>query len=185
VLFAEVMLSGMKLPFEKIAVCIVSGLLIPYLLTAIVRIHGGEYGRFFILIPFVMAFLSDAGAYFIGCAYGKHKLAPNISPKKSIEGLFGGVLGGIAGMLLYCVVLQVFFSFKPNYLYAVIYGLLGSLVAVFGDLCFSVIKRQTGIKDYGNLIPGHGGALDRFDSMILVAPLAEILLSVLPLAVKV
>lgn len=185
VLFAEVMLSGMKLPFEKITVCIVSGLLFPFLLTALVRIHGGEYGRFFILIPFIMAFLSDTGAYFIGCAFGKHKLAPTISPKKSVEGLFGGVLGGIVGMLLYCVVLQVFFSFKPNYLYAVIYGLLGALVAVFGDLCFSVIKRQTGIKDYGNLIPGHGGALDRFDSMILVAPLAEILLIVLPLAVKV
>ncbi len=185
VLFAEVMLSGMKLPFEKIAICIVSGLLIPFLLTALVRIHGGAYGRFFILIPFVMAFLSDTGAYFAGSAFGKHKLAPNISPKKSVEGVVGGVLGAIVGMLLYCVVLQVFFSFQPNYLYAVIYGLLGSLAAVFGDLCFSVIKRQTGIKDYGKLIPGHGGALDRFDSMIMVAPLAEILLILLPLAVKI
>ncbi len=185
VLFAEVMLSGMKLPFEKIAVCIISGLLIPFLLTALVRIHAGQYGRYFILIPFVMAFLSDTGAYFVGSAFGKHKLAPNISPKKSVEGVFGGVLGAIVGMMLYCLILQLFFSFKPNYLYAAIYGLLGSLVAVFGDLCFSVIKRQTGIKDYGNLIPGHGGALDRFDSMILVAPLAEILLMLLPLAVKV
>lgn len=185
VLFAEVMLSGMKLPFEKITVCIVSGLLIPYLLTALVRIHGGEYGRFFIMIPFVMAFLSDTGAYFVGCAFGKHKLAPNISPKKSVEGVVGGVFGAILGMMLYGLVLQLFFSFKVNYLYAAVYGLLGSLAAVFGDLCFSVVKRQTGIKDYGNLIPGHGGALDRFDSMIVVAPLAEILLILLPLAVKV
>ena len=68
---------------------------------------------------------------------------------------------------------------------AIIYGILGSLGAVFGDLCFSVIKRQTGIKDYGNLIPGHGGMLDRFDSMMIVGPLAEALILLIPVAVKI
>ena len=86
-------------------------------------------------------------------------------------------------MLIYTLVLRFVFSFNVNYLYAVIYGVLGSLGAVFGDLCFSVIKRQTGIKDYGNLIPGHGGILDRFDSMMVVGPLAEILLLSIPVAV--
>ncbi len=184
VLFAEIMASGMKLPFEKAAACLVAGLVLPVLLGALVRIHATEHGRFFILIPFVLAFLSDTGAYFAGLTFGKHKLAPVISPKKTVEGMVGGVLGAIVGMLIYCVVLQLAFGFDIQYLYAVIYGLLGSLAGVFGDLCFSVIKRQTGIKDYGNLIPGHGGILDRFDSMMLVGPLAEVLLLLLPVAVK-
>ncbi len=182
-LFGEMMISQMKLHIEKTAVCFMAGVLLPLLLTSIVRILIGNNGRFLVLVPFVMAFLSDTGAYFAGCAFGKHKLAPAISPKKTVEGVVGGVLGAVLGMVLYSVILDFFFAFEVNYLYAVIYGVLGSVGAVFGDLCFSVIKRQTGIKDYGNLIPGHGGILDRFDSMMVVGPLAEILLILLPLAV--
>ena len=81
------------------------------------------------------------------------------------------------------MILQVGFKMQVNYLLAVVYGVVGSLTSVFGDLCFSVVKRQTGIKDYGNLIPGHGGILDRFDSMMLAGPLAEVLLILLPIAV--
>jgi phosphatidate cytidylyltransferase len=87
-------------------------------------------------------------------------------------------------MLLYTLVMDLFVPCYVNYLYALIYGLLGSLAGVFGDLCFSAVKRQTGIKDYGNLIPGHGGALDRFDSMVTVAPLMEVMLTFIPLVVK-
>lgn len=183
-LFAEVMLSQMKLPFDRIACCMVAGLVIPVLLGSLVRIHGGEYGRFFILIPFAIAFLSDTGAYFTGLKLGKHKLAPVISPKKTVEGVIGGGIFAVLGMIIYCLVLDVFFGFEANYLYAILYGLLGCAAGVFGDLCFSVVKRQTGIKDYGKLIPGHGGILDRFDSMMVVGPLAEILLILLPVAVK-
>ena len=183
VLFAEMMASQMQLAFDKVCACFVAGVLLPLLIGSLVRIHGYEKGRFLILIPFVLAFLSDTGAYFIGLAFGKHKLAPVISPKKSIEGVFGGVGGAIIGMLIYCFVLNTFFKFEVNYLYALIYGVLGSLAGVFGDLCFSVIKRQTGIKDYGNLIPGHGGILDRFDSMMVVGPLVEVLLLLLPVVV--
>ena len=82
------------------------------------------------------------------------------------------------------MILQFAFSFQVNFFYGAIYGLVGSFVGIFGDLCFSVLKRQSGIKDYGNLIPGHGGILDRFDSMILVAPFIEVLLILIPLAVK-
>lgn len=134
-------------------------------------------------IPFILAFLSDTGAYFAGRAFSKHKLAPVISPHKTVEGVVGGVLGAIFGMLIFCLVMQLGFKMQVNYLYAVLYGVVGSLGAVFGDLCFSVIKRQTGMKDYGNLIPGHGGVLDRFDSMMVVGPLSELLLLLLPVAV--
>ena len=183
-MFMEMMLSQMKLRFEKCALCIVAGLLIPYLLSSLTRILSPEGGRYVILIPFVVAFLSDSGAYFIGCRFGKRKLAPVISPHKSVEGMIGGIVTAVIGMLLYCVILQLIFKCEVNYGFALVYGILGSLAGVFGDLCFSVIKRQTGIKDYGNLIPGHGGVLDRFDSMLTVGPLVEILLILLPVVVK-
>lgn len=178
-LFAEMMAH--RLTFEKLAICLAAGIILPLLLGSLVRIHSWEEGRFLILIPFVLAFLSDSGAYFVGMKFGKHKLAPTISPKKSVEGVFGGVLGAIIGMIAYCAVLQGCFQFDVNYFAAVVYGVLGSFAGVFGDLCFSAIKRQTGIKDYGNLIPGHGGILDRFDSMMVIGPLAEVLLLILPI----
>ena len=183
VLMAEVMKSGMKMTFKSVSVCIVAGVILPMLLSSLVRIHSWYDGRYFIFVPFVFAFLSDTGAYFAGLKFGKHKLAPVISPKKTVEGMVGGVVATVIGMILYCVVLQFAFDMTPNYFLAVVYGLLGSVTSVFGDLCFSVVKRQTGIKDYGNLIPGHGGILDRFDSMMLAGPLAEVLLLMIPLAV--
>ena len=182
--FSEVLKSHGKLPFQQVAMTMVAGLLIPFLLSALVRIRMMKNGVYLIAAPFVMAFMTDTGAYLIGCAFGKHKLCPIISPKKTVEGLFGGILGGIVGMIVYGLVLQHFFGFTVNYLFAVIYGALGAGGATFGDLMFSVIKRQTGIKDYGKLLPGHGGILDRFDSVTIVAPLAEVLLLILPLAVK-
>ena len=182
--FAELLRSNGQLPFQQVAATAVAGLLIPFLLSALVRIRLMDSGVYLIATPFVMAFMPDTGAYLIGCAFGKHKLCPQISPKKTVEGFFGGILGGIVGMIVYGLVLQHFFGFAVNYLAAVIYGVLGSGGATFGDLMFSVIKRQTGIKDYGKLLPGHGGILDRFDSVTIVAPAAELLLLILPLAVK-
>lgn len=181
--FAEIMASDMKLSFDKVAICFCGGILLPMLLGALVRMHSPEKGRFYILIPFILAFLSDTGGYFAGLNFGKHKLAPTISPKKTVEGVIGGVVGAVAGMLIYCLILDVLFEMHVHYGYGVLYGVVGSAGAVFGDLCFSVIKRQTGIKDYGNIIPGHGGILDRLDSMMIVAPLTEVLLLLLPVVV--
>ena len=179
-LFMEIILSGAKLRFDRIAVCLVAGLIIPYMLSSLVRIMDSIMGRYLILIPFILAFMSDTGAYFIGCRWGKHKLAPVISPNKSVEGMVGGLATVILSMLVYCLVISVGFRLEVNYFYGILYGLVGGLAGVFGDLCFSAVKRQTGIKDYGKLIPGHGGALDRFDSMVVVAPIAEILLIAIP-----
>jgi phosphatidate cytidylyltransferase len=179
-LFAEIMTSHIKVRFEKICICLVAGILIPYLFSSLVRILASYNGRYLILLPFVVAFLSDSGAYFIGCRFGKRKLAPVISPNKSLEGVVGGLVFAVTGMLLYTVIMQIAFKLEVNYVFAILYGVIGTAADVFGDLCFSVIKRQTGIKDYGNLIPGHGGVLDRFDSMLVVAPLMEVLLVILP-----
>lgn len=185
VLFADMMANHVRITFDKLALCIAAGLLIPYMLTSLVRIHVMPSGRHMILIPFVLAMLSDTGAYFTGRAFGHKKLAPAISPNKTVEGVVGGVISAVLGMLLYTMILGLVFKFQVNYFYAVIYGILGAAIGVFGDLCLSVIKRQTGIKDYGNLIPGHGGILDRFDSMLFVGTLTEVLLLMIPVAVAV
>ena len=184
VLFAEMMADHVKVRIEMIALCYFAGAVVPFLLSSLIRILTMTTGRYVILIPFAIAFLSDGGAYFAGLKYGKHKLAPVVSPNKTIEGALGGLVAAMLGMLIYALVLDLAFQqFRVNYGIAILYGLVGSLVGVFGDLCFSIIKRQTGIKDYGNLIPGHGGVLDRFDSMMMVAPLVESLLLLAPMVI--
>ena len=180
-MFMEIMLDHVKIRIEMIGLCFIAGVIIPYMLTALVRILAMNLGRYYILLPFTVAFMSDAGAYFVGMKFGRHKLAPVVSPNKTIEGVLGGLGGAMIGMLIYAIVLAWPLKFEVNFGIALLYGVIGSFAGTFGDLCFSVIKRQTGIKDYGNLIPRHGGALDRFDSLVLVAPLVEALLLILPI----
>lgn len=182
-LFAEMMMDHIKVRLEMLCMCFLAGEIVPYMLSSLVRILGMASGRIMILMPFVIAFLSDAGAYFVGIRFGKHKLCPVISPHKTIEGLGGGLLGSLLGMLIYAVVLAWPLGMHVNFLVVLLYAVAGSLVGTLGDLCFSVIKRQCGIKDYGNLLPGHGGVLDRLDSMVMVAPFVEAMLLLLPLAV--
>lgn len=183
--FAEMMADHIRVTFDKVGMCFGAGLVIPFLLCSVLRILAiSRLGKYFIIIPVLMACVPDSGAYFVGRKFGKHKLAPVLSPKKTVEGVIGGVAACVVGMVLYGLLLWLGFGLKVNFGYAVFYGLAGGVASVFGDLCFSVIKRQTGIKDYGSLIPGHGGILDRFDSMVVVAPLAEALLLLIPMAVK-
>ena len=111
------------------------------------------------------AFGQDTFAYFTGYFLGKHKMAPNISPKKTIEGAVGGVIGST----ILCGVFG-WFVYRPEFVHCLIIGFVGAFFGMAGDLIASAFKRKMGIKDYGNLIPGHGGVLDRFDSVILVAP---------------
>lgn len=183
-LFCEMLKEHTQLKFRTVCLALFTGLLIPYLLGALIRIRCMENGQYFILAAFVLTMVPDSGAYFIGRAFGKRKLAPIISPNKTVEGALGGVATGIAAMLLYALILQLAFGFTVNYPVAVLYGALGAAGSILGDLSFSVIKRQAKIKDYGNLLPGHGGVLDRFDSTMIVAPLVELLLIVLPFAEK-
>ncbi len=182
-MFGEMMASHVKLHIKDAFLCVLSGLIIPFMLSALVRIFAGEQGVYYIWIPFILAFMSDTGAYFTGVFLGKHKLCPIVSPKKTVEGLVGGVVLATLSMLLYGVVVQFGLQVKVRFTYLLVFGVVGSLGGVFGDLSLSVIKRQTGIKDYGTLIPGHGGILDRFDSVLVTAPLTEALLLILPVVV--
>ena len=179
-LCSELLLSSGKEPVAGVGYCLLSGLVIPFLLTSLLRIRAWNDGVLYLFVPFIMAYCSDTGAYFIGVTMGKHKMCPNISPKKSWEGFAGGIVIAALCMMLYALLMEKLGGFRVNYALAAVYGLAGSLGSVFGDLSMSVIKRQTGIKDYGKLIPGHGGILDRFDSVLITAPLTEALLLIIP-----
>lgn len=120
-------------------------------------------GDKYVWLIFIIALLSDTMAYFVGSMFGKHKLAPKLSPKKTIEGSMGAIIFSATG----CVIFGMAFNLSP--IAMIIVGSLGSVISQIGDLIASFVKRYVGIKDYGNLIPGHGGILDRFDSVILVS----------------
>lgn len=133
------------------------------------------FGLAYVLLPLVIAWMSDTGAYFVGTFLGKHKMAPVISPKKSWEGFFGGWVVSIGLTALYAVICNAFIDPLSSArisvgLFAVLAAVLAPL-SVCGDLLASLIKRRCGIKDYGNIMPGHGGVMDRFDSVIFIAPL--------------
>lgn len=179
-LFCEAIASHKRITLEKMGGAFFLSVMIPFFLSSFLRIRNMEQWEFYIILPFLGAFASDAMALFAGMLFGKHKLAPELSPKKTVEGAVGGVVGAVAGMLIYGVVLSLGFRTGVNYLYLAVYGVLGSAVSQLGDLSFSYIKREYGIKDFGNIFPGHGGMLDRFDSVIFCAPMMELLLRCLP-----
>lgn len=179
-IFVVAISSHYTVTLEKMGGSFFFAMLIPYFLSTFVRIDQLPLADYLILLPLVAAFTSDAFALFAGMAFGKHKLAPELSPKKTVEGAVGGLVGAIVCCLIYGVVMQLGFQLKVNYVLLAVYGLLGSLVSQLGDLSFSYIKRQYGLKDFGNIFPGHGGVLDRFDSVIFCAPLMELLIRVLP-----
>ena len=159
-------------------------LLVPYLMLSLLRIYQMDFlppigdtnlrvGQFIVLLPLLAAWGADTCALFAGMLFGKHKLAPVVSPKKTVE--VGGVIGGAVLVLLVSLLLNVTLELEMPLWAALVLGGVGAVLGEIGDLSFSVIKRQTGIKDYGHIFPGHGGVLDRFDSVLFVAPFAEIL----------
>ncbi len=153
------------------------------LLSTIYIVRMLNHGEFFVWFIFISAWACDTGAYFAGVNLGKHKLIPSLSPKKTVEGSIGGILSAalFAGVfaLIYTKV-NGFYSVKIVVL-SVIIGFIGSIFAQIGDLSASAIKRYTKIKDFGKIMPGHGGILDRFDSVLFTAPVVYLLIVFLKL----
>ena len=125
------------------------------------------------LLVFICAWVTDSFAYFSGRLFGKHKLIPAVSPKKTVEGAIGGVVFCVISMVVFGIIIVKFFNptgnMTANYLILAVSGIFISIVSQIGDLIMSVIKRRFGIKDYGWIFPGHGGILDRFDSVLAVS----------------
>lgn len=154
------------------ALTIFSTLYVGLLFSFIVLIQDMNHGEFWIWLIAISSWGSDTCAYFTGIAIGKHKLAPILSPKKTIEGSIGGVLGaGIIGCLYSLIYMYFVPTLSEHYIIiVVIIVMLGAIISQFGDLAASAIKRHFEVKDFGKLLPGHGGILDRFDSILFVAP---------------
>ena len=169
------------LTFIDICTILVAGIAIPLALGALLQLRMQPYGGGLVLIPMVAAFCSDSAALFAGMAFGKHKLAPKVSPKKTVEGAVGGLIGGIVGMVVFRVIFFICTLYPLHIGWCALLGLVGAVMGQLGDLSFSVIKRQQGIKDYGHLLPGHGGVLDRFDSVIFAAPVVWLIVSLVTL----
>jgi len=169
-----------QIKFRQIPIALAAGIAIPYMLSSLISLKTMPYGHLFVLLPIISAFLTDSGAYFTGITIGKKQAFPTISPNKTVEGCVGGVIIGTAGMMIYGVILSGTTPLTIIYPALIVYGILGALVTELGDLTFSLIKRKCDIKDYGTLIPGHGGMLDRFDSMTLAAPTMYLLVILLP-----
>jgi phosphatidate cytidylyltransferase len=132
------------------------------------NLRGLEDGRNWVYLAMLITFANDTGAFFIGRAKGKHKLAPTISPAKTWEGAIGGLISAILAAIVIAMVLNLISPFTFEYWQIILLGFLVSLFAQLGDLVESLFKRNTGVKESGNLLPGHGGILDRFDSLIFV-----------------
>lgn len=137
---------------------------------------------FWAILIFGVPWIADSAAYFVGSAIGKHQLCPKISPKKTTEGAIGGVVFATFAPLLFGLIFMlVYGNLEVNWVVLPIIGLVNALISILGDLLFSVIKRKCGIKDYGSIMPGHGGLLDRFDSVILCVPFVYFLSKYVPI----
>ncbi|MFU0823887.1 phosphatidate cytidylyltransferase [Clostridium sp.] len=154
-----------KYNFIDISITILGYIYISIFFSFIVLINGKDYGEYLVWLVFISSWMCDTMAYYVGKYFGKNKLCPKVSPKKTIEGSIGGLIGSTLSCGIYGVILNKIGVNIPIFNFFLI-GLFSGLFCQFGDLAASSIKRYVNVKDYSNLIPGHGGILDRFDSIL-------------------
>lgn len=185
ILSCTMLFDHKNVTFVDVACCGAATFIIPMALSCIIstRYLYEDYlpGVFLLVYLLFCAWLGDSGAFFVGTFLGKHKLCPEISPKKTIEGMIGGILTVGVAVTVQCLVYNLVLpsTLKMNYAVIIPIGMVASVLGVLGDLSMSVIKRQYNIKDFGNIMPGHGGILDRFDSVLFVAPFIYMVFSFL------
>ena len=169
-LFAVAVLSHGKFSFEALGVIFSASLYIIAACCTLIYVRDIERGgKFIYLLIFLGAWITDIFAYFTGMLLGKHKLIPDVSPKKTVEGSIGGTLFCALSFVVFGVIMNCYFGGESNFLLLAIGGVAIAVISQIGDLIMSVIKRHYGIKDFGKLFPGHGGMLDRFDSILAVS----------------
>ena len=178
ILFAQVIATEMKTNFKDIAYTFIGIFYVVFFIMFVAFINGMQNGRILIWYAIFAAWGTDISAYMIGKHFGKHKFS-KVSPKKSIEGCIGGVIGALIIMLAYTYVANTYWDMNYSYLFIAGIGIMLSLIGQIGDFAASSIKRYVDIKDFSNLIPGHGGMLDRIDSLIFLAPFAYALFTLI------
>lgn len=177
-LFSIWLANSRKITLVMVLTSFFAGVILPIMFSTVLLIRGMENGEYLLLVPFIAAWMTDTGAYFIGMACGKTKLCAYVSPKKTVEGAIGGVVSCVAALLVFGLIMHNNLGVSVNYLAIAIMAVILSCIAQMGDLSFSLIKREYNIKDYGNVLPGHGGVLDRFDSVMFTIPAAYILIRI-------
>ena len=181
-LFAVIVFQFGKVDMGKIALVFMTDFYVIGAFSAIILLRDeGIAGRFLFIMPFVFSWVTDSFAYFCGRLFGKHKLIPAVSPKKTVEGAVGGAVFCALTAFLYGFIVQKAFGVAPSYPVLIIGGLIISVVSQIGDLVMSAIKRQYGVKDFGYMLPGHGGLLDRFDSSIAVTVILVLINTYFPI----
>lgn len=175
ILFLQVIITNMRTNFKDIAYTFFGILYVILPIMCIALLNGVNNGNILIWYAIIAAWGTDMFAYFTGKAIGKHKFS-KISPKKSIEGCIGGTIGAVVLVLLYTYIANKFWGMEISYYIISIIAIVLSLIGQIGDFAASSIKRYVEIKDFSNMIPGHGGMLDRIDSLIFIAPFAYALL---------
>ncbi|WP_294410605.1 phosphatidate cytidylyltransferase [uncultured Ruminococcus sp.] len=170
VIFITWLRKHKEIRYEQVFFVLAVMILVPQAMTTMVRIErfDSDNGLFLLIMGLCGAWIADTGAYFTGVAIGKHKLCPEISPKKTIEGLVGGI---VTTAVVYAVAFSVYYGFTAKRaVIACVTGIVCAIIGTVGDLSASMVKRQIGFKDYGKIMPGHGGLMDRFDSVLFVLP---------------
>ena len=170
IIFITWLKNHKEIRYEQVFFVLAVMILVPQAMTTMLRIENYdlESGLFLLIMGLCGAWIADTGAYFTGVAIGKHKLCPEISPKKTVEGLVGGI---VTTAVVYAVAFSVYYGFSAKKAaIAFVTGAVCAVIGTVGDLSASMVKRQIGFKDYGKIMPGHGGLMDRFDSVLFVLP---------------
>lgn len=177
-IFMYIILRNLKTSVIDVMITGFSLMYIPFLFSFVKLILSMQHGRFFIWYVLLGAFASDIFAYLIGTKFGKRKLCPDISPKKTVEGSIAGIIGVVISYTILTIIANRVIGLNINIVVAIVGSVIISIVGQFGDLSASAIKRFCKIKDFGSIMPGHGGILDRFDSILFVAPVVYMMLKV-------
>ncbi|MGE5475007.1 MAG: phosphatidate cytidylyltransferase [Ignavibacteriales bacterium] len=170
-MFAKVVLSNNKINFVDASVTTLSIFYVTFLFSFLSMTRHMTDGKFIVWFIFIGGWITDVSAYFSGRFFGRNKLIPEISPNKTIEGSVGGLIGCIIVTVIYGLLIKTNLKVDMGILHFIILGMFTSVFAQLGDLTASAIKRSTKIKDYGYIMPGHGGIIDRFDSILFVSPI--------------
>ena len=176
--FAFAVFSKGKIEFIPTATTVASCIYVVLGFSCLLVLRDWKFGSYIFLLPFFCAWVSDTAAYFTGRAFGKNKLIPDVSPNKTVEGAVGGVTVTAIFMIIYGLVVRFAFEVGVNIVGLILLGVMLSVISMIGDLIASLIKRHYKIKDYSHIFPGHGGVLDRFDSVLATAPMTFIIITV-------
>ncbi len=170
-MFCEMVMRHQHVKYQETMFIAAVTLLVSHSLNMLnIMLQRNTFGLASVILALCAAWIADTGAYFAGTFFGKHKLCPEISPKKTVEGFFGGIVTDVVVMVIFAWIYSLITKAHVHYLWLIFIGAVCAVISVLGDLSASIIKRQQGIKDFGNIMPGHGGVMDRFDSVLFTVP---------------